>query len=538
MTTILTLLLASVTIVPRPQYPVRWFRLQCDFRRTNEVAFAESIVRRAAATGVFNGILLDGAADRTIDTCADWSADEVANFRRLRKVCDVAGLEIVPTLWSVGYGSPLSLQPDLAEGLPVRDVRFRRRGARGVFERSEAAVADFARLTGPYVFEAKDAKGGQNRDFHPFRAAPHKLYRCRYRAKVENLNAEQRFQILFYSGTGGDSKEPLRGIYPTRKTTADWFDSQFDFYSGERAEHRMGIGVWSFTSGRADVSKITIEEVPPTTFLHRAGTPIVIRDAATGAVYEEGRDVVLSPARSPWSKEGRRPVAVTFPAGSRVPEGGVISVDGYAPAVIGWDQYPACLTTPELAEHFRWSARAIASLFGRFPRKVLFSNDETRASGTCETCRASGLDLPHAYARMVEAERAAVRAVSPETEMFIWSDMADPLHNARPGDYFLCRGGYAGVRDLLPRDLTIACWLRSTPEASVRGFQQAGFRTCAATYYDSGSLDSSRRWLRAGNATPGFKGLIYASWGLGVRQDFRFLEDFAQMLKNESEPHP
>jgi hypothetical protein len=42
--------------------------------------------------------------------------------------------------------------------------------------------------------------------------------------------------------------------------------------------------------------------------------------------------------------------------------------------------------------------------------------------------------------------------------------------------------------------------------------------------------------LRAGNATPGFKGLIYATWKHGDKQDFRFLEAFAEMLKNESAP--
>ena len=253
-------------------------------------------------------------------------------------------------------------------------------------------------------------------------------------------------------------------------------------------------------------------------------------------MYKEGRDVVFSPSRSPWTPEGRRSVEVSFPSGSRVPDGACISVDGYVPAVIGWDQYPACLTTPELARHFARSAHDIAKLFGRFPRRVLLSDDETRAGGTCETCRRSGLDMAHAYANMVKAQCAAVRAVSPETEMLIWSDMMDPYHNARPERYFLCNGGYEGVRNLIPRDLTVACWLRRETEDSVRGFSDAGFATCAATYYDSGSLDSSRRWLRAGNATPGFKGLIYATWKPGAKQDFRFLEDFAEMLKNESAP--
>jgi hypothetical protein len=362
------------------------------------------------------------------------------------------------------------------------------------------------------------------------------MFRCRYRAKTEGLNSDHRFQILFYGKKGGDMDVPLRGLYPSPGKNQDWFNGQFDFYSGETTEHHLGIGVWSFRSGQAQVEKITIEEIAPTTFLHREGTPIAIRNAATGDVYIEGRDVVFSSSRSPWSVEGRRRVEVSFPAGSRVPENACISVDGYVPAVIGWDQYPVCLTAPELAEYFARSAHDIKRLFGRFPRRVMLSDDETRAGGTCETCRKSGLNMAQAYARMVNAQRKAVRSVSPETEMLIWSDMMEPLHNSRKERYFLCRGGYAGTRELMPRDLTVACWLRRESEQSVQGFADAGFPTCAATYYDSGSLDSSRRWLRAGNATPGFKGLIYATWRHGDKQDFRFLEGFAEMLKNESRP--
>lgn len=534
---LLVLALVAGVACAAEQYPYRWFRLQCDFRKEADVVFAEGIARRAAATGVYNGVLLDTAPDAAISTCASWDGETVARFGRFRGTCARGGIEIIPTIWSVGYGAPLSVEPDLAEGLPVRGVAFERRGAKGRFVRDEAAVADFARLKGPYAFDAKDAKNGLNRGFHPFRAAPFKTYRCRYRAKAEDLNPEQRFQILFYSGEANDYAEPLRGVYPVRKPTTDWFDAQFDFYSGEREEHRLGIGVWSFTQGRAEVASITIEEVAPTAFLRREGTPISIRDAVTGAAYEEGRDVVLSPARNPWTKEGRRPVEVSFPAGSRVPEGGRILIDGYAPAVIGWDQYPACMCAPGLSRHFERSADDIARLFGGFPKRVMLSNDETRAGGTCEACRQSGLDLPHIYARMVEAEMKAVRRVSPDTEMLIWTDMMDPLHNAnRRGRYFLCTGDYFGTRDLIPRDLVAACWYRPNPEASVKGFADAGFATCAATYYDSGSLDSSRRWLKAGNATKGFKGLIYASWGSGGKQDFRFLEDFAEMLRTESAP--
>ena len=166
------------------EYPFRWFRLHCDFRKTNDVTFAESIVRRAAATGVYNGVLLETSADRAIDTCGFWSKREVAAFRKLQRLCEDSGIEVVPTIWSPGYGFALSVHPDLAAALPVKDVRFRRKGSKGVFEASREAVQDFERLRGPYVFDVSGAIGGLNRDFHRFEASPQKMFRCRYRAKT------------------------------------------------------------------------------------------------------------------------------------------------------------------------------------------------------------------------------------------------------------------------------------------------------------------------------------------------------------------
>ena len=521
------------------QYPWRWFRLQCDFRDASSVEFAEGIVRRAAATGVYNGVLLEAADDARIDVCGSWDEATRAAFRRVQLLCEKNGIEVVPSIWSGGYGSPLSVHPDLAAGVPVRGLRWKRTGSAGKFLPSGSAAAGFSGISSRNFTFRPLQDNPNSREFHVFGIEPFRLYRCRYSARAESLNKGHRFQIAFYPKGGTHDDTQLRAQRLTRKTDADWFHSQFDFYSDDAVSCRFAVGVWDFTQGVAEVKGVTIAEVPPTALLHREGTPRKIRDAATGRVYEEGRDVVFSPARSPWSKEGRSPVTVTFPAGSRVPDGGEIVVDGYAPAVIGWDQYPVCMCDPGLARHFRKSARDIAALMGSFPRKVALSNDEQRAGGTCETCRKSGLSMAQMYANMVKEEMAAVRSVSPKTEMIIWSDMMDPLHNAKPGRYFMCAGGYEGLRDLMPRDLVVGCWYRPDPEASVKGFADAGFATCAATYYDSGSLDSSRRWLRAGNATKGFRGLIYATWGMGNRwdgQDFRFLEGFAEMMKNESSP--
>ena len=83
----------------RTAYPFRWFRLNCDFRKVEDLSFAESIVRRAAATGVYNGVLLEPPASRAIETCGSWSEKEVAAFRKFQRLCESSGIEIVPVIW-------------------------------------------------------------------------------------------------------------------------------------------------------------------------------------------------------------------------------------------------------------------------------------------------------------------------------------------------------------------------------------------------------------------------------------------------------
>ena len=96
-------------VVHADQYPWRWFRLQCDFRDASSVEFAEGIVRRAAATGVYNGVMLEAADDARIDVCGSWDEATRAAFRRVQGLCEKNGIEVVPSIWSGGYGSPLSV---------------------------------------------------------------------------------------------------------------------------------------------------------------------------------------------------------------------------------------------------------------------------------------------------------------------------------------------------------------------------------------------------------------------------------------------
>ena len=67
-------------------------------------------------------------------------------------------------------------------------------------------------------------------------------------------------------------------------------------------------------------------------------------------------------------------------------------------------------------------------------------------------------------------------AGKPEAEVFVWSDMLDPNHNAH-GNYYLVEGDYTGSWQYVPKDLTIVCWYYEKRNESLALFSGLGFQT-------------------------------------------------------------
>jgi hypothetical protein len=107
-----------------------------------------------------------------------------------------------------------------------------------------------------------------------------------------------------------------------------------------------------------------------------------------------------------------------------------------------------------------------------------------------------------------------IRAVNPKAEIFVWSDMFDPNHNANPARpyYYLAEGTYVDSWKYLPQGIGIVCWNYRTREASLRHFSSLGFPTVAGAYYDADTLENPKGWLEALDATPGASGILYTTW--------------------------
>ena len=250
-----------------------------------------------------------------------------------------------------------------------------------------------------------------------------------------------------------------------------------------------------------------------------------MRDAKTGAELRAGVDYELPP-QNVWNKKWN---SFRLLRGRVTREGTELVVDYWTAAVVAGSQRPCCMSAPALYDYYRTSAAAIKSALN--PRKWFLSMDEIRAGGTCPLCLSRGHDMAHQLGECVTRQREIIKSVCPDAQIYMWSDMIDPAHNAHD-NYFSCRGTFDGAWKLIPKDIVISCWYDKKHDVSMPFFANLGFRTQAAAYYDADNLESSRAWLGTCNRTPGCTGIMYTTW----RDKYKLLAQFGELVRKESAP--
>jgi hypothetical protein len=151
--------------------------------------------------------------------------------------------------------------------------------------------------------------------------------------------------------------------------------------------------------------------------------------------------------------------------------------------------------------------------------------DELRAGGWCEACGSDGLTAAERLGRCITKQTAIIKKLDPAADVFIWSDMLDPNHNA-VDDYYIYKGDFSGSWNHVPRTLIIACWYYDRRKASLNHFEKLGFRTVAGAYYDAETLDHVEGWLDALEQTRGACGIIYTTWS----NKYQLLEPFGDLV--------
>jgi len=525
-------------------YPDRWVMLGSDLGSDQELARIEGLARMGREHGI-NGILFSAGFD-TMDLK---TPEFFRRLTRLKQTCDQLGVEVIPAGFGVGYGGGvLAHDKNLAAGLPVRGALFLAKGNEATFQADPVVKitnAGFEAFAGsmPSGFTAHGASAALDtavfhsgrasvrfEDFRdpeagvyvaqPLRVHPYRCYRLRAWVKTDGAGPRMAIHLLAVAPDGRD----LSYMEPPLPETSDWHEVVWGFNTWYADQVEFRVGVSDGKRGKVWVDDVSIEEVGLTNVLRRPGTPVVVRNDKTGTVYEEGRDyapIADSQLNFNWDHEGP---AIHLLPGSRIHSGDRLRVDYYHGTTIYRDQVTIDMSEPAVFDVWQRQVPIIEKYLA--PKKYFLSMDEVRVGGFCEACKRRHLSMAQILGECVTRQHQMIRAANPQAEVYVWSDMFDPNHNAQE-KYYLVDGSFNETWKYIPKDLVIGCWYYEKRDLSLAFFSQLGYRTLAAGYYDADDLENPKGWLASLDRTRGALGIMYTTW----ENKFQLLPAFGDLLK-------
>lgn len=548
---LLCLLFCNFGFAQEKSYEDKWFYASFGLRNDEDTEELAKLIRCAAQNNL-NGMLWACG----IEYCQSWGEKLIARLDRIRKVADEQKIEIIPIIWSVGYGTMLGRNPNLVEAIKLDAVPFRTHGRKASFvpgpgldcsnpsmeEYKENRLVDWTHDS-PGIISFVDTqvkhtgnssirlenftynKYGHGRLYKLLKLRPNTQFCVSMWYKTEELKGGNfMFQVYQVSG------KPLTSSHITVPDdgTCDWTQVKL-FFNSAQGDVRIYAGLWGGKKGKVWFDDLAIEEIGLVNPVRRAGTPVVVANARTKQVYVEGKDYAFPPFKlNPYGTKTKS-IDLDIPQGSSIPDETDLLVTYYQPAQISNQQRSVCMSEPELYEHFKESARAIVDTLN--PTKWFLSMDEIRAGGSCLTCKKRGISLAAILGDCITKQYNIIKEVCPKATVYIWSDMIDPNHNCR-NNYFLCEGDYTGAWDLIPKDIVVSCWYHKKREACMKFFSEKGFRTQGAAYYDTDTIDSCADWLDTCNHTKNCTGIMYTTW----QKKYALLPAFGDLVREKSRP--
>jgi len=518
-----------------------------NLRKDSDVPEIARLLETAGRHGINGAVLSAG-----LDTLCQQSP---AYFRRLdavKSLCESNHLELIPAVFSIGYASGiLAHDRNLAEGLPVEAAPFLVEKGEGRFTPGDSvqlANGGFEEHSGNRLegFELCDQPGeisfadtgvkhsgqvslrlenftanryGHGRVMQTITVKPHRCYRVTLWVKTDELQPAGAFKLLVMAG----DRELAPREFKVPATT-DWLKISILFNSLGAVKARLYAGLWGGKAGKVWLDDWSVEEAGPINVLHRPGAPVTVRSEDGAVTYVEGKDYApLQNAQlHPWREDNEAARLKILP-GSRIHDGDRLRVGWYHSAIIHDGQVTACMAEPAVYEIFEHEAKLLAEHL--HPRRVLLNMDEIRMGGTCRACQ--GRDLGELLGECITKQAQILRRHIPNAQIYIWSDMLDPNHNAH-GNYYLAEGDFTGSWRHVPKDLVMAVWGGAPREKSLRFFADEGFRTLVACYYDADDLTTVKGWLDLAQKTPRVQGLMYTPW----QKKYDLLPAFGELLKN------
>jgi hypothetical protein len=555
------LALAAAPVVPR-LLKDRWVFVMRDLTQPEALGRTISFVPRAAACGC-NAMVL---SDRAFQRLGTLSRSERDGYLTLQRELRRHDMDLIPTVMVIGYGrSLLRHDPNLAEGIPVKDALFIARAGRAAHQPDPPASlpdgglesADGDRFV---AWEGQDDAGSsifadhavvhgggtsvrmenfppaaedepQSRLWQTVKVSPFRQYHISLWARTEELDAPSGTVTVCVRSTK-DPKRQLNFSSFRLAPTQDWAQHHVVFNSLDDTAVRVYVGTWGARKGRVWWDDIEFQEVGLLNVLRRPGCPLSVI-GENGVAYEEGRDFehIHDPDLKP-DEIYHEPPTIHLSHPTRIEEGERLRVSYYHPVVIWASQTVNCLSDPTIYELLQDEVRRVDDLL--HPTTFFMQHDELRVANWDAVCRQRDLNPSELLASNMRWCVQTIRAIRPDARLWVWSDMFDPFHNAGPGfperegPFYLVNGSFAGSWEGLPADVGVVNW--DSRRRNLGWFSQRGHEQVLAGYYDHDEDGASiESWLKAADGIPGVTGAMYTTWA----DRFGALETWAQRAWGE-----
>lgn len=533
-----------------PPWTWLWVYAPRNFQVDKGVDDLIALMGRAKKAG-YNGVLI---GDSKFGRIADRPDNYYVNLERTRKAAEDLGIELIPGVFPVGYSNDiLQNNPQLAEGIAVRDCPMVVSGGKATVAHPENLLAGggFEEMSGKRFagWDWMDECAARDTEVKHSGAASVRLEKFRAVASHGNARVVRKLALAPWrqyrvdawiktrdlAGAGEANINPIgggRSLNYARlgvKPTQDWTQHAILFNTLDNAEVNLYIGLWGGREGTLWIDDVSVREVAGVNMLRRDGCPLKVTSEDGRTEYAEGTDF----ERWEYPKMGRVPwpggYEVVHPepplvltAGSRIKDGEALKASFYHTVVIYDGQVSGCLVHDEVFTYLEGQVRQVRKYFA--PKKYFMNHDEIRLAGQCALCRAGGKTAGQLLAENVRRCTGIIRKIAPEAEVFVWSDMFDPNHNA-VDKYYLVGSTFAGSWEGLDPGVRVACWYFEKRDESLGFFAKRGHKTILAGYYDADDVGANvRGWRDAAAKVQGAEGLIYTTW----RGEYKDLEAFAK----------
>ena len=465
---------AAVAQQPSPRdVPQLWVYAPVNFQVDRAVDELIDRLGRARKADYSAAVITDYKFGRIDDRPSNY----YANLARTRAAADKLGIELIPCVMPIGYsGSILINDPNLAEGLPVREQLYLVHGG-------QAFVADTSNHLPGGDFESAGKNAPSNWDWidgfgkstmldrqvkhsgasslkmsrflvgndagncrvvKAVAVKPWHQYVMTLWIKSKSVTRNGDFHVQVLTDGGRALNYANLGVKPTQ----GWTEHHIVFNSLDHDTVRVYIGQWGGGEGTYWIDDVELRVAGAINLIRREGCPVRVTSAGGKIEYEEGRDfkrwVNEDTGMKPWP--GNFTVmtgepAIILTANSRIVDGQPLAVSYYHAVTVYDGQVACCLTAPGLYEHLSRQIELIKRHIA--PKRYFMQHDELRVAGWCELCAGSGKTAGQLLADNVRRCTTIIHKHDPKADVIVWSDMFDPHHNARD-NYYLVSSTLAG----------------------------------------------------------------------------------------------